>query len=91
MPQFASPASRLPGKVAKMKASEAFDQIKGRKGIVFIQNYWGPGHQGDHIDLWNGTRLTDRFSWARIHLRVSWEGTFSDFRKAQSIWFWELQ
>lgn len=38
---------------------EAFDKIEGKRGIVFFQNYWGPGNQGDHIDLWNGSRLTD--------------------------------
>ena len=64
--------------------------IKGRNGIVFFQNYWGPGHQGDHIDLWNGSRLTDRMSWARIHIRFGGLGLGSDYRQAHAAWFWPL-
>ena len=32
--------------------------FKGRKGIVFIQNGWGPT---DHIDIWNGAALKGGF------------------------------
>ena len=64
-------------------------------GIVFFQNYWGPGSQGGHIDLWNGSRLTDWRTWARINLRIGDYGLHnlgagSDFQKAQSVWFWAL-
>jgi len=65
---FASPRSNLP-KVQKFGGKDAFEKIQGRKGIIFFQDYWGAGNQGDHIDLWNGSRLTDWRTWARIHIR----------------------
>ncbi len=40
-------------------------KVPGKQGIIFFQNYWmrdidKPGSPtGDHIDLWNGSRLTD--------------------------------
>jgi hypothetical protein len=77
-------------RVNKFGGKEAFEIIDGRKGIIFFKNYWGPGHQGDHIDLWNGNRLTDWKSWARIHLNISWEGIWSDYRNSDAVWFWEV-
>ena len=84
----------LPFSVEKHSGKDAFDKINGR-GIIFFQNYWGPGNQGDHIDLWDGSRLTDWFTWVRIHARI---GTFgvhsitplSDLEKSQSVWFWRV-
>ena len=64
--------------------------INGRTGIVFFQNYWGTGQQGDHIDMWNGTRMTDRLTWVRINMRIGSVGLGSDYRQAQSAWFWPL-
>ena len=80
-------------KVEKYSGKEVFEKIKGRTGIIFFQNYWGIGNQGDHIDLWNGSRLTDWFTWIRIHARISSFGVhsvapISDFEKSQSVWFW---
>lgn len=81
----------LPGtKVEKLSGKEVFEKINGRRGIIFFQNYWGPGHQGDHIDLWNGSRLSDWKSWARIHLFISWEGVWSDYRQSERVWFWAI-
>ena len=85
-----TPFSRLPHPVKKYSGKETFDKIAGQRGVIFFQNYWGPGQQGDHIDLWDGSRLTDWKSWARIHLHVSWQGTWSDYRQAPSVWFWML-
>ncbi|WP_326533894.1 type VI secretion system amidase effector protein Tae4 [Pseudorhodoferax sp.] len=98
---LASGASRLPTKTEKFTAKEAFGRIDGKKGmtertgIVFFQNYWGAGAQGDHIDLWNGSRLTDWRTWARINIRVGEYGLHnfgagSDFQKSQSVWFWAV-
>jgi hypothetical protein len=92
---FASPHSHLPFKVQKFGGKEVFDAIKAKTGIIFFQNYWGTGNQGDHIDLWNGSRLTDWRTWARIHIRIGEYGLHnlgagSDFQKAASIWFWAL-
>jgi hypothetical protein len=94
-------AAHLPSRTEKFSGKEAFGRVDGKKGmtqrtgIVFFQNYWGPGSQGDHIDLWNGSRLTDWRTWARIHVRVGDFGLHdlgagSDFQKAQSVWFWAL-
>lgn len=89
-----SPYSMMP-KVQKFSGNDVFEKIKGRSGIIFFQNYWGPGNQGDHIDLWNGSRLTDWFTWVRIHARVGSLGVhsvlpLSDFQKSQAIWFWPV-
>lgn len=91
-----TPGAHLPARVEKFPGKEAFGEVngktglKGRTGIVFFQNYWGPGAQGDHIDLWNGSRLTDMLSWARIYARIGSLGLGTDYRKAQSAWFWAL-
>jgi len=98
---IASGASRVAGRTEKFSGKEAFGRIEGKKGMVdrtgiaFFQNYWGPNAQGDHIDLWKGDRLTDRFTWARIHIRVGERGLHdlgfgSDFQSAQAIWFWPI-
>lgn len=93
---LASAARPIPSKVEKFVGKGVFGEekdrpgIKSRTGIVFFQNYWGAGAQGDHIDLWNGSRLTDMLSWARIHMRISSLGIGTDYRKAQSVWFWAM-
>lgn len=92
---FASTHSRLPANVQKFGGKEVFDAISGKTGIIFFRDYWGAGNQGDHIDLWNGHRLTDWRTWARIHIRIGEFGLHSlgagaDFEKAASVWFWNL-
>ena len=87
------PFARMPFRATKYSGKEAFDRIDGKRGVIFFQNYWGPGNQGDHIDLWNGSRLTDWRTWARIHMRVGEYGLHdlgagSDFKKSASVWFW---
>jgi len=78
----------LMSRTEKYTGKEGFEKIANRTGIVFIQNYWGEGRQGDHIDLWNGSRLTALSSWFRIQLNMSWEGFMTDYRKGSAIWFW---
>jgi hypothetical protein len=87
---FASPHSHLPFKVQKFGGKEVFDAIKAKTGIIFFQNYWGTGNQGDHIDLWNGSRLTHWISWLQVHARIGSVGINSDLRKAESIWYWAV-
>ena len=87
---LASVASPFPAsKVEKYRGKEAFEKINGKRGVIFFQNYWGAGNQGDHIDLWNGSRLTHWTSWLRIQLHITMPG-WSDYRQAESIWFWQL-
>lgn len=73
-------------------------RIKGVTGIVYFENYWlRPGEKtpsGDHIDLWNGQRLTASglagvlVTTLRFGLGVnSWVG-FSDLGKSTRIVFW---
>lgn len=93
---FAAGGARLGVKTERFSGTEIFGDvqgkpgIKGRTGIVFFQNYWGPGSQGDHIDLWNGTRLTRTVSWLTIHARVGGVGLGTDYRRAQAAWFWRV-
>jgi Type VI secretion system (T6SS), amidase effector protein 4 len=46
----------------------------GRRGIMFCRNFWGPGNEGDHIDLWN-----------RDHFR---SGAPDYIRRSEEVWFW---
>jgi hypothetical protein len=92
---LATPFSRLPTPVQKLSGKDVFEKINGKTGIVFFENYWGPGNQGDHIDLWNGARLTALDSWLRIHARVGGFGLHSlgfgsDLEKSASAWFWAV-
>lgn len=76
------------------------DKIKGQTGIVFFQDYWlRPGEKhatGDHIDLWNGARLTASglqglvVTALRFGLGVNSGPGFSDLGKAKRIEFWGL-
>lgn len=48
----------------------------GLRGIMFCRNFWGPGNQGDHIDLWN-----------RSYLKM---GDASYILRSEEVWFWNL-
>ena len=71
-------------------------KLASRKGILFFKDYWqrsgeSSNHRsGDHIDLWNGSRLTDWTTWLRIQLHLSLDGVWSDYRGSKAVWFWEV-
>jgi hypothetical protein len=81
-------------------------KISGLTGDIFFKDYWQRtvngkkesfrNRSGDHIDLWNGSRITDWFSWVRIHMRFgnfgvhSLRGDVSDFKESKAIWFWSV-
>lgn len=71
--------------------------IAGKKGIIYFEDYWLRAEDrrdkptGDHIDLWNGSRLTDITSWLRVQLGLSYEGVWSDFEKAKKVLFWRVE
>lgn len=78
------------------------DSIKGKTGIVFFANYWARAGEarsptGDHIDLWNGSRLTASglegamVTVLRFGLGVNSGPGFSDLGKATTILFWEVR
>jgi hypothetical protein len=91
----------IPFGVRKYKHSDLYNKklresifdrfpLKGDTGIVFFQNYYGVGMQGDHIDLWNGSRLTDISSWMRIHFNISIPDYASNYHDSEAVWFWPL-
>lgn len=70
----------------KRPGNVAFPKMAGRTGIVFFQHYWGPNRQGNHIDLWNSSYLTNRISiWVRVHLGVVIPGIWSNFQDSNQI------
>lgn len=76
------------------------ETIRDQTGIVFFQDYWlRPGEKlptGDHIDLWNGTRLTASglaglaVTALRFGLGIDSGPGFSDLGKAKRIEFWRI-
>ena len=72
-----------PRETPQKKPREVAQSLKGKKGIIFFKDYYGPGNSGDHIDLWNGSRLTEVGS----HLRQGEDHYF----EAREIWFWQVQ
>ena len=72
-------------RVIEFEGVNGFNQINDRTGIVFFKDYYGPGNQGDHIDLWNGGRLTRFNSWFQFAIR---EGRH--YRNS-TVWFWPVQ
>lgn len=93
--------------VIKIDPKDFARRLSGKKGIIFFKDYWRRtiagnkesfrNRSGDHIDIWNGSRLTDRTSWARINLRIGAFGLhsisdrFSDFEDSKEVWFWETR
>jgi Type VI secretion system (T6SS), amidase effector protein 4 len=76
------------------------EKCAGKTGILYFEDYWlregERSPSGDHIDLWNGSRLTaSGFSGAvvsilRFGLGVSSGPGFSDLGKAKKIVMWEV-
>jgi Type VI secretion system (T6SS), amidase effector protein 4 len=74
--------------------------IADKTGIVYFENYWlrdgEKAPTGDHIDLWNGSRLTASglqgaiVSALRFGLGIGSGPGFSDLAKATKIVFWEV-
>lgn len=90
--------NRFPGcpKPETYTGKDAFEKIEDRTGIIFLANYWQrpadkeKARTGDHIDLWNGSKMTSALSWIRVHLGISWDGYWSDFRLASKVLFWYI-
>lgn len=76
-------------------------KIKGRTGIVSFANYWQrdneAGRSGGHIDLWNGSRLTNNGilgtvqTFARFTLGRDSGPGYSDLGNSTEILFWEVK
>jgi hypothetical protein len=90
--------AKIPGlhAVKKIRPKDFEDDLEGQQGIIFFKDFWRRGNEtigyrsGDHIDLWNGRRLTDWLSYPRIQLGFSIEGSFSDYHDSKEIWFWKV-
>lgn len=84
------------GKQKEVKPADLKKALKGKTGIIFFKDYWqrdgetSRNRSGDHIDLWNGTRLTTYTSWFRIQLGLSIDGIWSDFGKSKKVLFWPV-
>ena len=91
-----------------IKGSDWRGRIKGKTGIVYFADYWRRTNSngakesqptGDHIDLWNGSRLTTGSGSLRARLTTFGRFTlgfdngliYSDLSKATQILFWEIK
>lgn len=96
-----NPIPRLPLNAEFITSSSWQQKIKSRVGIVYFSNYWLRPEEtrpsGDHIDLWNGSRLTASgvvgtlTTIARFGLGLNAGPGFSDLGKSNSIVFWEVK
>jgi hypothetical protein len=67
------------------------------QGIIFFKDFWQRtvngnketfrNRSGDHIDLWNGSRLTDWRTWFAISSVLNTGGVYG---KSKEIWFWRV-
>lgn len=84
------------GKQQIISSNEFATKLSGKTGIVFFQDYARrgketfPNRSGDHIDLWNGTRLTHWATWFRIQYGITWDGVWSDYRNSKKILFFPV-
>lgn len=95
-------------KVVDVKGADWQDKIKGKTGIIFFGNYWRRTNSngveettpsGDHIDLWNGERLTTGSggargiftTFSRFSLGIDSGLGYSNLAKATEILFWEIK
>ena len=76
VPWIESRASTIACKKKVVHKNVTHNDFTNRKGIVYFQNFWGANNQGDHIDLWNGTRVA--------------KGALDYFSRSEEVWFWEM-
>lgn len=79
------------------------NMVDGRTGIIFFYGYWQQDGDspdslsGGHIDLWNGSRLTNNGvlgtleTFARFSLNMRTGPGYSDLGKSKQILFWEMK
>ncbi len=78
-------------------------KVKGRTGIIAFYGYWRQdgdsvdGLSGGHIDLWNGSRLTNNGvlgtveTFARFTLNMRTGPGYSDLGESKQIIFWDMK
>lgn len=101
------PFCGLPMWPEKATGAEWQDKIRGKTGIVYFANYWTRRGEatnkptGDHIDLWNGSRLTATglsfFPTLGRRLGITTarlpgtDWSYSDLGRSSEILFWEVR
>jgi hypothetical protein len=96
--ELAQGLSRMPisgvSRLQKIDPKQFARKLSGKKGIIFFKDFWSRdgenfrNRSGDHIDLWNGSRLTDWKTWFMISGLFNAGGNYS---KSKEIWFWEVK
>ena len=93
------------GKAENVTGADWESKVKGRTGIIMFDGYWTRAGEseasasGGHIDLWNGTRLTNNgvlgtletFSRFTLGINDPWIPVYSDLRKSKAILFFEVE
>ncbi|SEO56742.1 Type VI secretion system (T6SS), amidase effector protein 4 [Duganella sp. CF517] len=96
------PFCGLPKAPVAVTGKDWTKKIAGRTGILFFKNYWQRDGErdpsGDHIDLWNGSRLTSTGflgsleTFARFTMGIqSLPRLYSDLGGSSEILFWEIK
>lgn len=101
------PFCGLPQQPENITGEDWEKNIKGRTGIVYFADYWQrqgeseTTRSGDHIDLWNESRLTHNIANFARRLGINsvrWLPTvgsldinFSDLAGSKTILFWEVK
>ncbi|EKU84616.1 hypothetical protein ABIB42_002221 [Massilia sp. UYP32] len=102
------PFCGLPTSAENVTGADWQNKIRGRTGIVYFADYWARNGRekasgkptGDHIDLWNGARLTAtgmsffstmgrRLGLDSLGAGTSWG--YSDLGRSSEILFWEIE
>jgi Type VI secretion system (T6SS), amidase effector protein 4 len=56
---------------------KTWEDYEGKRGIICFRNFWGDNNQGDHIDLWDGKRIS--------------HGSNDYFERSEEIWYWKME
>ncbi|CAG4894041.1 type VI secretion system amidase effector protein Tae4 [Paraburkholderia saeva] len=99
------PFAGLPARPENISGADWQRLVARRTGIVFFGGYWrrdGESEEsasGGHIDLWNGSRLTNNgffgtietFMRFSLNIQNPWIPMYSDLRNSKVILFFEIK
>jgi hypothetical protein len=99
------PFCGLPREAENVTGQDWQNKVSGRTGIIYFENYWKRAGEtktatGDHIDLWNKSKLTPNAANNVRRLGVTsiqWlpgplaRFNFSDLGNSTKILFWEVK
>ena len=78
------------GNLQKIHPENFQCNLRSRSGILYFKDFWLrtgetiDGRTGDHIDLWDGNRLTKWRTWLTISC---WFGVREKYPRSREIWF----